>query len=213
MPMKKLSPLSRFTLAHFFEYQWAFLLVGAVAAALLFYYPINAINAYPSTERLDAFFLVAEEKEPFLQSLADPEGDIKEVRSYFYSPSTSNIGDVYTAYGVFADLLLLRDREFEDVGEYVEEMALALPDEISSQISLPMYQTSDGKSYGVKIYDGEDEAFNEAHRFLDWLDFASYEGSYYLVIGPESDNIAPYNGKSVNGGAFEALFAILEAYS
>lgn len=206
--------LRRFSLRHFMQYQWLTLIIMAVASFAAFYYPINAINAYSGAERLDCFFLVSDEKVDYLSGLADGK-DIYEVDRYFYSPDTAHIGDVYTAYGVFADLLLVRDVDLNDAKEYIGELAFALPEDVASSISLPLYtpEDGDGKSYGAKIYDGADEAFNSAHHFTDWLDFGSYSGAYYLILGPEGENLGQYKEGSANDAAIRAYLQILEDWA
>ena len=90
-----------------------------------------------------------------------------------------------------------------------------MPDEVASSISLPLYtlEDGDGKSYGTKIYDGADEAFNSAHRFAEWLDFGSYSGAYYLILGPEGENLGEYKEGSANDAAIRAYLKILEDWA
>lgn len=209
--VKKPTSLNSYVFRWFLQYHWLTLMIIAVLSVAVFYYPINEITSFKSFETLSFFLLCPDEKEDgYLSSFVDGK-DVLSVDIHAFSSSADHLEEFYAAYGDEVDVYVLRDIDLADAQDAIGDLVIPLDKQIYGGLDTFVAE-HDGRSYGIKIFDYADKAFNEAHRFVDLLDF-DYDGRLYLCLGANGDNALPYIEDSVNDAAVKAVKRILEDYA
>lgn len=122
------------------------------------------------------------------------EDGLIEANFYSYIEDDKNLYNYFTANGENADFIIFSETNVKDLKDYLIYNyydVSTLVESIPSISHFDTYKYEDDKSYGIKIYDGQNEEYNNRFTFSDLIKF-DYEGkekeSYYLLIDNQSPN-------------------------
>jgi len=206
---------------------WGWLgIVFVLFSYLIWYWPITAIDAIKSTERINFFIESYGLQDNTLQQdlLAQLQDDgVLEVNIYDYSPSDASLTNYYDSFGTTSDFLVLNDNDvatmFQDpdgtnvLSSFVP-FSSALRQEAMSEDDYSYY-TVKGCFYALKIFDAGDASYNAIHPFGKLIDFTK-DGktplSYYLLLNANTPNLYPYNPSASTGNGLKALKYFLSLY-
>ena len=122
---------------------------------------------------------------------------------------------MYQAYGVYADILLLTEKDLKDMASAITKSFLPLNEEFSSHCSIPSLLTTysyEGIPYAVKVYDVEDEEYSSHYRLGDIVNYDKDFSSLYLLLNSKSENMGPLNGISKNEAGLHVFSYLMERY-
>ena len=196
--------------SYFYYYGWT-ILVFLSAFFLIFFFIFQGIFHVKRTQRIEMFIAA--------HGLKDYDYDkkiLKEFKSqgliemniYSYLENDVNIYDYFSANGEKADFIIFSETNVKDLNEYLPANYIPLAD-LNEQVEcLNRFETFDyeGVSYGVKIFDGANESYNQNLNFQDLIEFTK-EGqkkeSYYLLIDNESPNFDVKNQHTLGYSVLE----------
>ena len=204
--------LPKGVLAHFWTYNLIPFLILGSGISFGLYYAVESIDEYKDHEKIDLFcegysFLDPELKKAILE---ENEGVIFKVETHVYSPHMREIAKMYAAYGEYADLLVLTEKDLTDMDKAIATRFLSM-EGCSIPSSLTTYEF-EGTPYAVKLFDKEDEGYNAHYALGDWLKFDEEFESLYLLLNARSQNMGSLNAKSKNDAGLHAFSTILERY-
>ena len=191
--------------SYFYYYGWT-ILAFLAAFFLIFFFIFQAIFHVKRTERVDLFIaaygLKDEDYYKTIQKTFAKDG-LVEMNIYSYLESDPNVYNYFTANGENADYVIFSETNVKDMNDYVKYNYFNIDDLKENVPSVVQYDTYqfEGVSYGIKIYDGIDETYNDKHAFKDLIEFTN-EGkekeSYYLLVDNGSPNF-DQEGKHILG--------------
>ncbi len=205
--------LPKGSFSHFWTYNLIpFLLLGSGVSFGL-YYAVESIDEYKDFEKIDLFcegysFLDPSLKETILQ---ENEGVIFKMETHVYSPHMKEIAKMYAAYGEYADILVLTEKDLTDMDKAIATRFLSM-DGLTIPANLTTYQYED-TPYAVKLFDKEDGTYNAHYALGDWLRFDEEFESLYLLLNSRSQNMGELNAISKNDAGLHAFSTILERYA
>ncbi|MBO4856274.1 MAG: hypothetical protein J5511_02755 [Bacilli bacterium] len=186
--------------SYFYYYGWT-ILVFIVAFFLTFFLIFQNIFAVKRTQRIDMFIAAQGLKDYEYSTIVEKKfksAGLIEMNIYSYLEDDINLFDYFSANGEKADFVIFSETNCNDLQEYLPanyKPLSSIEDTVESVKSFETYKY-DGVSYGIKIFDGANEAYNNKYKFKDFIEFTK-EGkeneSYYLLIDNESPNFDKEN--------------------
>lgn len=157
------------------------------------------------TERVD-FFIAAygmKSNEYNIQIQKEFKKDgLIEVNFYSYIESDANVYNYYSANGEDADFVIFSETNIKDMNDYVKYHFVdvsTLAEDIPSLTKYDRYGF-EGVPFGIKLFDGKDDSYNEKFSFTDLIEFTK-EGkdneAYYLLINSKMVNFDKEKGHTL----------------
>ena len=141
---------------------------------------------------------------------------IVEVNLYSYLEDDINVYNYFSANGEQADFIIFSETNVKDLEGYVVYNYYDLSNftNLVPSINQYDYYQYDNVSYGIKIYDKEDENYNTSHLFSNFIEF-NKEGkeseSYYLLVDVDSPHFNLDNSNSLGFSVLEYLLSSMLA--
>lgn len=208
----KLTPNKKSLLNYFMYYGWAIIVFGIVAFASLTLI-LSAVNKIYDHQRFSIFFSaygLKEEryKDELLEELKD-DGVI-EINYYDYPCDSSKVVTYYTVYGEKSDINILSETDIKDMQQYVADYFINITDPLISDLGLSndyTYYSYDEKAYAIKIFDKDDESYNDKFIYQEWIDFKKEDLSdnFYILLRRNSINFGEYGDKNRTTNAIKGL--------
>ncbi len=182
--------------SYFYYYGWT-ILVFLSAFFLIFFFIFQAMFYVKRTERIELFIAAHGLKDNNYSTKIEKEfknqGLIKmNIYSYLES-DVARVMDYFSANGENADFIIFSETNVTDLKDYVPTNYFSLSSLSEEVEKINEFETYDyeGTSYGIKIFDGNNDAYNSKYKFHDFIEFTK-EGenkqSYYLLIDNDSPN-------------------------
>lgn len=157
------------------------------------------------TERVDlfiaAFGLKDYEYSNKIQKEFKDQG-LVEMNIYSYIEDDINIYNYFSANGENADYVIFSETNMNDLQDYVKYSYFPLP-ELETEVSkVSEFETFEFESvaYGIKIFDKDNDAYNNKYKFKDLIEFTK-EGkekeNYYLLVDNGSPNFDKEGGHTL----------------
>lgn len=198
------------------------LLVFPILSLLLYYYPLNAVNAVRSDEQINIFLTAYsyndDSLEKDLHTLLDEKG-LYEVNVYYYRPDETYLTSYYEKFGKDSDFVFLYESDvkdmFKDELEGVTSSFLKWDQEIKNYAGCisddTFYSLTDG-DYALKVYDKENAgSFTHISELADFKTDKKNE-NVYLLLNSSRPNWGKYVSNSITENALIALKFLLERY-
>lgn len=157
------------------------------------------------TERIELFIAAYGLKDDSYGKKIEKEFKDKgliEMNIYSYIESDSNIYNYFSANGEQADFIIFSETNVKDLNEYISYNYFdisSLKDDIEVISNFETFVYED-ISYGLKIFDGGNEEYNNKFNFQDLVEFTSENKeneSYYLLVDNESPNFDKENSHTL----------------
>ena len=211
-----MNELTKRKIKHYIEYNWIIIILIFIITYVFFFYTISNIDAYISYEQLN-FFIVARalKDEDLKNDLMNQDKRILKYNWYLYPPELDNLYVLYQAFGENADILLFSKSDLEDLSSTIKGTFLQIEGEFKNSLmegvkELETFQY-ENKDYGLKIFDCNNEDYNNKYNFSAFLDFANND-DYYLVFAKNSKKFCEC-GNNSNDMALVAANTILRRYA
>ncbi len=176
----------------------------------VFYYPLSKINEFKNYERLNFFSEAGAIIDNNLEAdILKNHNQILEVNYYAYSPNNMDINSLFEAFGLDSDILIMRESNLKDLDYVISDVFVGFDKEKSIELDTYSYSNY---VYGYKLYDVNNQTYNEKFNFSQFISFVPNVDSYYLVLNKKSVNIGKYNSLSVTSYALEVYKEILLRY-
>ena len=198
--MKKIKSSSKYIKSVIAFDWWKYLLLFLVSSILIYYafYLKLSLKRY---EEIRIFTTAEVVDERIIDELEDylKDDGILEVTIY-NADANSSYYDIQLETNGFGngDILILPSSKTLD-NEYLVQNSLLFNDklisefkEINPHIEFLQYETY---TYAIKIYDINDETYNESLHFDEWV---KLEETYYMMFVRNSPNLGEYGDKSEN---------------
>lgn len=198
------------------------LLVFPILSLLLYYYPLNAVNAVRSDEQINLFLTAYSYNDDSLEKdlhiLLDEKG-LYEVNVYYYRPDETYLTSYYEKFGKDSDFVFLYESDvkdmFKDELEGVTSSFLKWDQEIKNDVGCVANDTfhslTDG-DYALKVYDKENAgSFTHINELADFKTDKKNE-DVYLLLNSSRPNWGKYVSNSITENALIALKFLLERY-
>lgn len=200
--------------SYFYYYGWmiaAFLL----AFFLIFFFIFQAMFYVKRTEKIELFIAAHGLKDDSYSKKIQKEfksSGLIEMNVYSYMEDDSNLFNYFSANGEKADYIIFSETNVQDLKEYVEGNYIplsSLQEDVPSIAQFETYQYGN-EAYGIKIFDGQNETYNDKLKFTDLISFTK-EGkekeSYYLLVDNESPNFNKEKNHTLGYSVLEYLLA------
>ncbi len=196
--MKKIKNSPKY-LKSLITYDWWKYLILFFVSSIVVYYAFHMKLSLKRYEQLGIFTTayikdekIIDELEEELQEEGTKQVNIitaeKESRYYDIQLDTNGIGG--------SDILILPSSKVIDA-TYILQNTLKFNDEFISELldinSSLSFLTYEEYTYGIKIYDEEDEGYNSHFHFDSWIEF---DETYYMFLVAKSVNLGKYGTKS-----------------
>ena len=185
----------------FYYYGWT-ILVFLSAFFLVFFFVFRAMFYVKRTERIELFIAAHGLKDNDYGTRIEKEFKSRgliEMNIYSYlEDDVAGVYNYFSANGENADFIIFSETNVKDLEEYVPANYFALSSFNEDIKKINEFDTYDydGTAYGIKIFDGSDDAYNNKYKFKDFIEFTK-EGvereSYYLLIDNGSPNFDKAN--------------------
>ena len=179
----------------FFYYYGAFIALLLVLFYVLYFSIFRAIYYVPRTKKLN-FFIASYGVKDYsikkkLHSYLKDDG-LLEVNFYDYLVSDARIVDYYSAYSKSCDFFIFDETTLTDMKELVATTFMDLSNVSNDIPEMSEYETFkyEGVDIGLKIFDKDDETYNNKYKYTSWIDFTYLDNTdnYYLLIYKKSPN-------------------------
>lgn len=210
-----------------FFVSWGWLsIIFVLLSYLAWYWPITAIDAVKSNEKINFFIESYGLEENSLQQdvLNNLQGDgVVEVNLYNYSPKDASLTSYYDSFGTASDFVILYENDlatmFQDPDSTNVLSSFApfsedLKKETMTNDDYAYYKVNNG-DYALKVFDATDTSYNQTHLFDKLIDFTKTgvtPVSSYLLLNAKTPNLYPYNLSATTGNAVKALRYFLSLY-
>lgn len=200
----------------YIEYNWIIMIVIFIASYVFFFYTLNYIDAYKDFEKLNLFIVAESLKDLDLEDdLKKQDERILQYNLYLYHPDLAELYTLYQAFGEESDILVLSYQDLHDMSYAVKETFFEISGEFEESLldgvpTLDCFYYEEN-SYGLKIFDHDDESYNAKYHFEDWLNFATND-DYYLVFSKKSVKFCEC-GENTNDMALKSANTILRRYT
>jgi hypothetical protein len=194
-----------------------------VLSALIFvgwHYILSAIDEVKPYERVNIFIEAYHVDESLKEGVysyvkeKDTTSSIYQVNVYNFSPDNNKIANYYSSFGQNADLVILTDKDLEDMGEYIDDNFLSLSDELLDEslkgnVSKYEYYSYEGQKYAIKLYSKDDTSYSYLSSYISFTSEDKDAYSYYLLLNINSVNVGSYNEYNATSNALIALNYLL----
>lgn len=209
-------------LGKFFTQFGLILIVIFSLSYISFYYILKSKDELKANEKIQFFISGYGIKDySFEKDIKDNLKGLKyfDVTSYSFSPYDKNIGSYYDKFGIYSDILVLREKDLVDMDKFVEENYIQFTDEIINQLNIDQYEkfSFDSKIYGLKIH-SIDTIYNDKYTFDKWNEFSITsieEENYFLVLNKSSYNFKDYvnvNNSNFTNNGINAFNVLMNKY-
>ncbi len=210
--------LSKKRFNHFWTYYFIPIIFGSFLISWGLYLLVEIKDEYKGFEKIDFFaeaysFLDDSLKKEILENNKDK---VYQFNTHVYSPRMNEIAKMYTAYGVYSDILLLRGQDLIDMDKAIKDNFLPLDNAFASYCQIPATLTTysyQDVPYAVKVFDVNDAVYNEHYNLGQWLKYDETLDSLYLLLNIRSENLGKLNDISQNDAALTSFQLMLEKYS
>lgn len=197
----------------FMYYGWT-IPVFLVVFWVTFYFVFNQIYAVKPFEQLTFFYAAYGLKDNSFHEKMRKELEPQpcyEVNYYDYSLNDKTIYSKYSAVRDNCDFFVFSEYDLTEIAETAENIFMPIDGDMISRINLPAHYTFyeyNSVTYGIKLFDKDDETYNEQTKFKDYINF-TYEDkkdSFYLVINKKSANFSVESNHILGYLGMEYLF-------
>ena len=205
-------------MGHFWTYYLIPIIFGSFLISWGLYFAIEAKDEYKGFEKIDffgeAYSFVDDSLKKEILDLNQEK--VFQVNTHVYSPRMNEIARMYTAYGVYSDILLLREQDLKDMDKAIATTFLPMDEAFKTYCSIPenliAYHYNE-VPYAIKVFDVKDPAYNAHYNLGGWLKYDETLDSLYLLVNLSSENVGSLNQVSKNDAALVSLQHILRKYS
>lgn len=176
----------------YLEYHFIFILVIACMSYILLYSSLNFIHKYKEEEKIN-FFIEGQYiiDENLRKDLIDNIDGLYEVNYNICSSTSSDLSTIYEAYFNSSDIYILREQDFIDMKHYIKDVFMPIDNTLKSQIfndiDLPFnYYDYENISYAFKIFDKNNEDFNNSIGLIKFMEFDKDLDNFYIAINKNS---------------------------
>ena len=180
--------LTKKTILHFLEYNWFIIIGTLILSYATFYVSFHSIHAYKTHEKVDFFIEGQYIKDTNLEyDLINNIEGLYEV-NYHIAPSQSeSLYTLYEGYFNTSDIYILREQDFIDMQYLVKDRFINIGNDLPTYFSNTFdYFTLENNNYAIKIYDKDDNLFNEKMGFINFIEFDKDLDDYYLAFNKNS---------------------------
>ena len=198
--------------SYFYYFGWTiFAFIGGFF--LIFFLIFQAVFYIKRTERIEIFIAAHGLKDNnYFEKIRKEfsKDGLLEINVYSYLEDDLNVYNYFQANGESADFIIFSETNIHDMQEYITYNYVdvsTLEEDIPCLSEYDNY-VYDNIPYGIKIYDGNDTAYNEAHHFQDIIEFNKQgkdNESYYLLVDKDSPNFDKKNKHTFGYSALEYL--------
>lgn len=198
---------------NFFTYYGWTIPLFLVGFWVTFYFIYNNVYAPKKYEKLVMFYAAYNLKDNSIhkemKNALKPYGCL-EVDYYDYSLTNPEIAKYYNTLKPNTDLFVMSEQDLTDMKEEISGQYMKLSNIILDKIHIPttyQYYSYDETTYGIKIYDKNDNDYNQFTKFQNWINF-SFEDktdNFYLVINCDSVNFDDEKGHTLGYKGLEYL--------
>lgn len=212
----KLRPNKKTFLNYFMYYGWAIIIFGIVTFASLTLI-LSAVNKIYDHQRFSIFFsaygLKEERFKDELKELLKEDGVI-EVNYFDFPCDDPKVVTNYNAYGEKSDVVILNEKDVVDMKEYIADNFIDINDSLKSDLDLSNiynYYSYDDKEFAIKIYDKDDDEYNQKFIYQEWINFSRDEltDNFYILLKKSSINFGEYGNKNKTTNAIKGLRYLL----
>lgn len=210
-----------------FFVSWGWLsIIFVLLSYLAWYWPITAIDAVKSNEKINFFIESYGLEDNSLQQdvLTTLQSDgVVEVNLYNYSPKDASLTSYYDSFGTTSDFVILYENDlttmFQDPdATNVLSSFVPFSDDLKKETmnnnDYSYFKVKNGE-YALKVFDATDTSYNLAHPFTKLINFTKTgvaPVSSYLLLNAQTPNLYPYNPSATTGNAVKALRYFLSLY-
>ena len=180
---------------------------------LLFFVIFQWVYRVKPYEKIDMFIAAYGVNDRYYQNELIKElgkDGLIEVNIYDYPVNDKKIYEYYQAYGETSDFVILSEGDVSEMKEVIKDKFVSLDNLSTDCPAINNYETYqyDSLSYGIKVFDKENETYNAKYDFTTHINFTS-EGkektNYYLLINKSSINFDKQNNHNLG-------YLVLEYY-
>ena len=175
---------------------------------------VNSINRIKDYEKFTLFIAaygVTEfrYKDEITELLKDD--GIVEVNYLSYRNDDENIGAYYDTFGYYADLNILSEKDIQDMKEGIKDVYIPVSDSLRNNINISdkyEYYAYDEVNYAIKIFDKDNDAYNDNFEYSEWINFKTKQGTkenFYLLLTHYSKTFGEYSKTNVSSSSLKAL--------
>lgn len=205
--------INKAVVGHFLEYCWIFVIALGIFSYTIFYYPIHKINEYKSYEKIVFFSAAGFVKEKdFADNILDRfEDDILKVDVYDYSSKDTLLGTLYESFGAKADFLVLSEKDLIATKDAITKNFYALDNNFLASNDNYDYYAYESINYGLKVFDHENDDYNNKYKFSAWIDFDG-DDNYYLLANKNSVNFNLSGESKTSANGYQVFTYLIERY-
>ena len=208
----KLHPNKKTLLNYFMYYGWAIIVFAIVSFASLTLI-LSAVNKIYDHQRFSIFFSAYGLKEErFKNELLDELKDdgVIEINYFDYPCNSDQIVTYYDVYGEKSDINILSETDIKDMQQYVGDYFINITGYLKTELNLSnnyTYYSYDEKPYAIKIYDKDDNSYNDKFIYQEWINFSKGEltDNFYILLRRNSINFGEYGDKNKTTNAIKGL--------
>ena len=205
--------LTKRKIGYFLEKNWGYLILLIALPALIMNFSINSINSYKDFESIYVFVTAKNIKKDFSSEIKEEYlNKVNNFEIHMYNVNDSSLSNLYEANGVNSDFIILPERDANyyldsDLKnpiymEYSQELKNAIFDGIDSSSFIYKSNELNGE-FALKIFDKDDQNYNDKINFESWFEFDSTY-SYYLLLNRNSKKFGEFS-ESENKIALDSL--------
>ena len=202
--------------SYFYYFGWT-LLVFFGGFFLIFFFIFQNMFYVKRNQRIEIFIAAHGLKDDSifkgLQKEFKSQGII-DVNVYSYLEDDINIFNYFSANGESADFIIFSETNIKDLEDYLIYNYYDVSTLSSAVPSLSSYDTPvseyDNLPHVIKIFDGQDEYYNNVHHFNDYIEFekaGKEKESYYLLIDKDSPFFKEKSNPSIGEDVLEYLLS------
>ncbi len=203
--------------SYFYYFGWTIIAFFGLFFLLFFLIFQNVYKIKPY-QKIDFFWAAYGLKDRFYQQeiLKEYEDDgLLEINMYDYPFNDPKLYDYYQAYGENSDFVILSEGDLVSMQEVIKDKFMALNDLLIDCPTINNYETFvyEELSYGVKLFDKNNDEYNHQHHYLEHVEFTAQgqeSFSYYLLVNQNSVNFDKENNHVFGYLALEYFLSINE---
>lgn len=179
----------------YLTYSWYVILLISVLSYALSYYLVSYVNEYSRNEIFSIFVTSYGIKDNSLKNKIKEKYisfGIEQVNVYNFSYEDKNISSYYSNFGVKSDLIILYEKDLDDMKNYIQDYYLSM-NEYSNNYQMYKYEDN---SYGIKIYEENNQ---EISYLNEWFNFdGEIKSSSYILINNKSPHFDTFSSIGYN---------------
>lgn len=133
-----------------------------------------------------------------------------DVEYYSYAFDDPQIVENYNALKKNCDFFVISEYDLKEMKEEINNQYMPLTNELIEKVKAPesyQYYSYGSVSYGFKVFDKDNVAYNQMTHFNEWVNFTKEEktDNFYLVINKDSVNFNEEKGHTLGYHGLEWL--------